>query len=160
EGNIIHTSDSTGIVTLTEIKPISILFSLPQQELGRVNTAFARGPVSIEALRSDTDTVIDRGKLNVVDNQVDQSTGPGRIRGELPNANLQLWPGQFVNVRVLVDTLKQVVVVPTGAVQRGPRGTFVFVVKDDNTVTMRPVTVGQQDETQAVITSGLEQNER
>ena len=99
------------------------------------------GPLELEALRSDNDAVIDRGKLNVVDNQVDQSTGTVRLKGEFPNADLQLWPGQFVNVRLLIDTLKDVVVVPTGAVQRGPNGTFVYVVKDDNTAAMRPVTV-------------------
>ncbi|MBV9557200.1 MAG: efflux RND transporter periplasmic adaptor subunit, partial [Pseudolabrys sp.] len=141
EGNIVHASDSTGIVTLTQVKPISILFNLPQQNLTQVNTAFAKGPLTADALRSDTEAVIDRGTLTVVDNQVDQTTGTVRLKADFPNADLQLWPGQFVNIRLLIDTLKQVVVVPTGAVQRGPNGTFVYVVKDDNTVAMRPVTV-------------------
>jgi len=104
--------------------------------------------------------VIENGKLQVVDNQVDQSTGTVKLKAEFPNANLELWPGQFVNIRLLIDTLQQVVVIPTGAVQRGPKGTFVYVVKDDNTVTMRPVAVRQQDETQAVVSSGVEQPER
>ncbi len=84
----------------------------------------------------------------MVDNQVDQTTGTVKLKAEFPNAKLQLWPGQFVNIRLLVDTLKQVVVIPTGAVQRGPNGTFVYVVKDDDTVTVRPITVQKQDETQ------------
>ncbi len=160
EGNIVRASDATGIVVLTQIQPISVFFNLPQQELSRVNKAFASGPVEVHVLRSDTDAVIDRGKLTVVDNQVDQTTGTVRLKGEFPNAQLQLWPGQFVNVRLLVETLKDVVVVPTGAVQRGPRGTFVYVVKDDNTAAMRPVTIGHQDEVQAVVTKGLEAAER
>ncbi len=96
----------------------------------------------------------------MVDNQVDQTTGTVKLKAEFPNADLQLWPGQFVNIRLLIDTLKQVVVIPTGAVQRGPNGTFVYVVKDDNTVAMRPIVVQKQDETQTVVKSGLEPNER
>ena len=91
----------------------------------------------------------------VIDNQVDQTTGTIKLKAEFPNANLQLWPGQFVNVRVLIDTLRQVVVVPTAAVQRGPSGAFVYVLKDDNTVTVRRVTIAQQDDVQAVIATGL-----
>jgi multidrug efflux system membrane fusion protein len=160
EGNIVRASDANGIVVLTQIQPISVFFNLPQQELSRVNKAFASGPVDLQVLRSDTDAVIDKGKLTVVDNQVDQTTGTVRLKGEFPNAQLQLWPGQFVNVRLLVETLKNVVVVPTGAVQRGPRGTFVYVVKDDSTAAMRPVTIGHQDEVQAVVTQGVEAPER
>ena len=96
----------------------------------------------------DGKTFVDRGTLRVIDNQMDQTTGTIRMKAEFPNANLQLWPGQFINVRVLVDTLKQVVVVPTAAVQRGPQGTFVYVVDDDSKVAVRPITVAQQDDTQ------------
>ena len=160
EGNIVHASDSTGIVTLTQLRPISVLFNLPQQELNQVNNAFAQGPLGVEAQRSDNDAVIDRGTLRVVDNQVDQSTGTVKLKAEFPNTDLQLWPGQFVNVRLLIDTLKQVVVIPTGAVQRGPNGTFVYVAKDDNTVTMRPINVQKQDETQTVVASGVAPPER
>ena len=160
EGNIVHASDSTGIVTLTQLRPISVLFNLPQQELNQVNNAFAKGPLAVDAQRSDNDAVIDRGTLRVVDNQVDQSTGTVKLKAEFPNADLQLWPGQFVNVRLLIDTLKQVTVIPTGAVQRGPSGTFVYVVKDDDTVTMRPINVQKQDETQTVVASGVAPPER
>ncbi|HEY5166184.1 MAG TPA: efflux RND transporter periplasmic adaptor subunit [Pseudolabrys sp.] len=160
EGNIVHASDSTGIVVLTQLKPISVLFNLPQQDLNSVNSAFANAPLSVDALRSDNDAVIDRGMLRVVDNQVDQTTGTVKLKAEFPNGNLQLWPGQFVNIRLLIDTLKQVVVIPTGAVQRGPNGTFVYVVKDDNSAAMRPITVAKQDETQTVVASGLQPPER
>jgi len=160
EGNIVHASDSTGVVVLTQLQPISIFFNLPQQDITQVNNAFAKNPLSVDAQRSDNDAVIDRGTLRVVDNQVDSTTGTVKLKAEFPNADLQLWPGQFVNVRLLIDTLKQVVVIPTGAVQRGPNGTFVYVVKDDNTVTMRPITVQKQDETQTVVSKGVEPPER
>ena len=137
-----------------------MLFNLPQQNLTRVNTAFAQGPLAVDALRSDNNAVIERGKLTVVDNQVDPSTGTVKLKAEFPNTNLRLWPGQFVNVRLLIDTLKQVVVIPTGAVQRGPDGTFVYVIKDDNSAAMRPIVVQKQDETQTVVKSGVTPPER
>ncbi len=161
EGNIIHATDTTGIVVLTQLKPIAVLFTLPQQQLATVKTAFAKGPLTVEATGSaDNPGAIDHGTLTVIDNQVDQTTGTVKFKAEFPNADLQLWPGQFVNIRLLVDTLKQVVVVPTGAVQRGPNGTFVYVIKDDSTAQMRSVTVTQQDETQSVVTEGLKPPER
>jgi multidrug efflux system membrane fusion protein len=160
EGNIVHSSDSTGIVTITQLKPISVQFNLPQQYLSQVNDAFAKGPLKVDAQRSDDGAVIDTGTLTVVDNQVDSSTGTVKLKAEFPNASLQLWPGQFANVRLLIDTLKQVVVIPTGAVQRGPTGTFVYVVKDDNSATIRPIVVQKQDETQTVIKSGVTPPER
>jgi membrane fusion protein, multidrug efflux system len=161
EGNIVHASDTnSSIVTITQIKPISVLFNLPQQDLPQVNAAFDKGPLTVEAQRSDNDAVIDRGVLRVVDNQVDQTTGTVKLKAEFPNPGLQLWPGQFVNVRLLIDTLKQVLVIPTGAVQRGPNGTFVYVVKDDNSAAVRPIVVQKQDEMQTVVKSGVEPNER
>jgi len=161
EGNIVHASDTnSAIVVITEIKPISVLFNLPQQNLTQVNDAFAKGPLAVDALRSDNNAVIDRGTLTVVDNQVDPTTGTVKLKAEFPNANLPLWPGQFVNVQLLIDTLKQVVVIPTGAVQRGPDGTFVYVIKDDNTSTMRPIQVTKQDETQTVVKSGVQPPEK
>jgi multidrug efflux system membrane fusion protein len=161
EGNIVHASDTnSSIVTITQIKPISVLFNLPQQDLPQVNSAFDKGPLTVEAQRSDNDAVIDRGVLRVVDNQVDQTTGTVKLKAEFPNPGLQLWPGQFVNVRLLIDTLKQVLVIPTGAVQRGPNGTFVYVIKDDNSAAVRPIVVQKQDETQTVVKSGIEPNER
>jgi multidrug efflux system membrane fusion protein len=96
----------------------------------------------------------------VIDNQVDPTTGTVRLKAEFPNANLQLWPGQFVNVRLLIDTMRQVIVVPTAAVQRGPTGTFVFVIQEDNKVTVRPVKVAKQDDVRTVIGAGLEAGER
>ena len=160
EGNIVRASDATGIVVITQIRPIAVLFSLPQQYLAQLNKAFAQGPLPVEALGADGRTVADRGTLQVVDNQVDQTTGTIRLKAEFPNADLQLWPGQFVNVRLLIDTLRQVVVVPTAAVQRGPSGPYVFVIQPDSTVALRPVALSQQDEARAVIATGLQTGEQ
>jgi multidrug efflux system membrane fusion protein len=160
QGNIVHASDSTGIVVITQIQPISLLFTLPQQQLGQVNRAFANGKLTVDAFGPDNKTVIETGELKVVDNQVDPATGTIKLKAEFANREFQLWPGAFVNVRLLIDTLKQVVVAPTAAVQRGPSGTFVYVVQKDGTVAVRPVTVLQQDEVQAVIEKGLQSDER
>ena len=103
---------------------------------------------------------MDSGTLQVVDNQVDQTTGTVRMKADFPNAELQLWPGQFVNVRVLIQTLSQVVVMPTPAVQRGPNGPFAYVIQADDRVELRPITVQQQTDTQAVVASGIGPGER
>jgi multidrug efflux system membrane fusion protein len=160
EGNIVRAGDPTGIVVITQIKPISVLFNLPQQQLNQVNKALSRGPLQVETLALDNKTVLDRGTLQVVDNQVDPTTGTVRLKAEFANPELQLWPGQFVNVRLLIETLPQVVVVPTAAVQRGPSGPFVYLAQPDNTAAVRPVTVTQQDETQAVLAAGVQPGER
>ncbi len=159
-GNIVHATDTTGVVVITQIRPIAIIFTLPQQELPAVNRAFAKGGLDVAALADDNRTVVDHGKLVVVDNQVDQTTGTVKLKAEFPNESLQLWPGQFVNVKLLVDTLKDATVVPTAAVQRGPNGTFVYVANDDNTVSVRPVEVSQQDDVRAVLIEGVDTGER
>ena len=159
EGNLVRASD-VGIVMITEVRPIAVVFTLPQQQLAQINAAQARGPVSVEALAPDGKTALDRGMLQVVDNQVDQTTGTVRMKAEFPNTSLQLWPGQFVNVRVLVEMLPQVVTIPTPAVQRGPNGTFAYVVQPDQRVSLRPITVSQQNETTAVVTKGIAATER
>jgi multidrug efflux system membrane fusion protein len=160
EGNLVQANDTNGIVVITQIKPISVLFNLPQQQFQQVNAAFSKGPLRVDALAADNRTTVDQGTLQVIDNQMDQTTGTIRMKAEFPNANLQLWPGQFINIRVLVDTLKQVVVVPTAAVQRGPQGPFVYVVEADNKVAVKPVKVAQQDDTQAVISDGAKAQEQ
>ncbi len=156
EGNIVRASDiSSAIVTITQLKPISVLFNLPQQDLARVNRAFAKSPLEVDALRPSDNSVIEHGTLKVIDNQVDPSTGTVKLKGEFANGDLQLWPGQFVNVQLKIDTLHNVVVIPTGAVQRGPEGTFVYVLKPDQTASMRKIAVQKQDEMQTVVASGL-----
>lgn len=160
EGNLIHANDASGIVLITQVQPITALFTLPQQDLPTLTKAIAAGSLTAQALSTDSQTELDVGALKVIDNQVDQQTGTIRLKAEFPNERRQLWPGQFVNVRLLVDTLKAVTVAPTEAVQRGPEGTFVFVVKPDNTVEMRSVKLAQQDEKYAVIAEGLKPGEK
>ncbi|HEX7925665.1 MAG TPA: efflux RND transporter periplasmic adaptor subunit [Bradyrhizobium sp.] len=160
QGNIIHASDTTGLVILTQLQPIAVWFSLPQQQIMRVNAAAAKGQLAVDVFGNDGVTVIDTGKLTGIDNQVDPTTGTLKLKAELPNVSYQLWPGQFVNVRLKVETLPQAIVVPTSAVQRGPAGTFSYVIGADNTVTAKPVTVTQQNEHEAVIASGLTTSDR
>jgi multidrug efflux system membrane fusion protein len=160
QGNIVRSSDANGLVVITQMKPISVQFSLPQQQIPRINAAQGSGTLAVDVFGDDGRSVIDTGTLQSIDNQVDQTTGTVRLRAELPNANLQMWPGQFVNVRLRVETLPQAIVVPTAAVQRGPNGTFVYVVGDNDTVGARPVTVTQQNDTEAVLASGVRSGER
>ncbi len=158
-GNLVRASDA-GIVVITEVRPISVMFTLPQQDLPQINKARAERALDVEALETDSNDVLDKGTLQVIDNQVDQSTGTIRLKADFPNAELQLWPGQFVNVRLLLKTLQNVVVIPTAAIQRGPDGTFVFVIGNDSKVAARPVGVAQQDDTEAVVAQGLTAGER
>ena len=160
QGNIIHASDTTGLVILTQLQPIAVWFSLPQQQIMRVNAAAAKGQLAVDVFGNDGVTVVDTGKLTGIDNQVDLTTGTLKLKAELPNASYQLWPGQFVNVRLKVETLPQAIVVPTSAVQRGPAGTFSYVIGADNTVAAKPITVTQQNEHEAVIASGLTTSDR
>ena len=160
QGNIVHASDATGVAIITQLQPIAVMFSLPQQQIVRVNAASARGALTVDVFGNDGTTVVDTGKLAGIDNQVDPTTGTLKLKAEFPNANLQLWPGQFVNVRLKVDTLAQAMVIPTSAVQRGPTGTFSYIIGDNDTVTAKPVTVTQQSETEAVIADGLSTSDR
>jgi membrane fusion protein, multidrug efflux system len=160
EGNLVKASDTTGIVIITQLQPIAVFFSLPQQVLPDINKGLGEGQLTVDALGADGKTVLDKGKVVVVDNQVDQATGTVKIKGEFPNTSLQLWPGQFVNIRLLIGTLRQVVVVPTAAIQRGPNGAFVYVVTPESTSGMRPVTLTKQDDREAVISTGLRAGER
>ncbi len=160
EGNLVHAGDAGGIVVITQVQPISVIFTLPQQHLPTLTKALAAGKLIAQALSTDSQSELDAGTLQVIDNQVDQTTGTIRLKADFPNDKRQLWPGQFVNVRLLVDTLKGVVVAPAEAIQRGPNGPYVYVVASDDTVSMRQVTITRQDEKHAVIADGLTAGEK
>jgi multidrug efflux system membrane fusion protein len=160
QGNIIHASDVTGLVIITQLQPIAVQFSLPQQQIVRVNAASGKGALTVDVFGNDGITVVDSGTLKGIDNQVDPTTGTLKLKAEFPNASFQLWPGQFVNVRLKVETISKAVVVPTSAVQRGPAGTFSYVIGDGGIVTAKPVVVTQQNEMDAVIASGLSASDR
>jgi multidrug efflux system membrane fusion protein len=160
QGNIIHAADATGLVIITQLQPIAVQFSLPQQQIVRVNAASAKGTLAVDVFGNDGVTVVDTGTLKGIDNQVDPTTGTLKLKAEFPNAGFQLWPGQFVNVRLRVETLSQALVIPTSAVQRGPAGTFSYVIGEGDIVAAKPVVVTQQNETDAVIASGLAASDR
>jgi multidrug efflux system membrane fusion protein len=155
EGNLVRSGDASGLVVITEVQPISVIFTLPQQQLVQVRKGDAGGQLTAVALTTDGKSELDSGALHVIDNQIDSTTGTVRLKAEFPNGQMQLWPGQFVNVKLLVDTLKQVVTIPATAIQRGPSGTFVYLVGDGDRVGMRPVQVSEQTDTVAVITQGI-----
>lgn len=159
-GNIVRASDPQGLVTITQLRPISVFFNLPQQRLQAINAALERGTVKIDALAADNVTIIESGIVEVVDNQVDTMTGTVKIKARFDNAGLRIWPGQFVNIRVFLDFIPNAVVVPTAAVQRGPEGAFVYVIDAESKAQLRQVRTGLLDENQAVIVSGLKAGEK
>jgi multidrug efflux system membrane fusion protein len=159
-GNIVHASDATGIVVLTQLEPISVIFTLPQQNVDAVNTAAAGGELAVSALSADSTTTLDEGKLLLVDNQIDPTTGTVKLKAVFPNQQHRLWPGAFVNARLLLRTQKGATVVPSSAIQRGPQGSFVYVVGPDNVAQMRAVKVGQIQGGKALIEDGVHEGER
>jgi membrane fusion protein, multidrug efflux system len=158
-GNIVHASDTTGLVVITQLQPISVVFTLPQQVLGQMAKAMSQGPAKVLAFAQGATgnqvAPLDTGTLSVLDNQVDPTTGTIKLKATFPNPGRRLWPGAFVGVQVQVDTAKNAVVVPPAAVQRGPRGAYVYVVNQDNSVTRRDVEVGHEDEQASLITAGI-----
>ncbi len=154
-GNMIHSSEATGIMSITQVQPIAATFTLPQDQLPQVIKAMAAGPVKTLAYAEDDRTVLDAGTLLTPDNSIDPSTGTIKLKATFPNPGNALWPGQFINVRVLVGVQKNVVTVPDAAVQHGPAGLYAYVVKPDATVTRQTVTVGLGDGATTVVTSGL-----
>lgn len=158
-GNLVRANDTTGIVTIARIKPIDVVFSLPQRDLPLVAAAKAKGETAVEALGADGATIA-RGVLEAIDNQIDASTGTIRLKARFGNDDERLWPGQFVSVRVTVETLKGARVVPATAVRRGPNGAFVYALKGDDQVEMRPVEIATQDETRAAIAKGVAAGDR
>jgi multidrug efflux system membrane fusion protein len=160
QGNIVHATDSTGIVMVTQLQPISVIFTLPEDDLQPVAQAMAQGPVTVAALSRDGKTAFDQGSLLLIDNQIDQTTGTIRLKATFPNPRNTLWPGQFVNVRLLLQTEHNVLTVPSAAIERGPDGFFTYVVKPDSTIDMRTVTVGHDAGAVSVIASGLAAGDR
>jgi multidrug efflux system membrane fusion protein len=167
QGNIARAADATGLVVLTTLQPISVLFTLPQQTLPAVVAAMRAEMPEVIAFSQGSaiqgepaQRELDRGRLAVLDNQVDPATGTIKLKATFPNPDRLLWPGGFVNVRLRVATQANALTVPPTAVQRGPRGTFVYVIGADDTARRQAVSVGHEDAQVAVITEGLEQGAR
>ena len=158
-GNIVHASGSSGIVTIVKLQPISVVFTAPEEEVPAVNKALAAGVVPVDALSSDGLTMLSHGHLALVNNSVDQASGDIRMKATFANTDNILWPGLSVSTRLLLDTLKEVVVVPVDAVQRGPNGLFAWVVGQDDKVAMHDIKVAQEGEHFSVVTQGLSSGE-
>jgi multidrug efflux system membrane fusion protein len=155
-GNVVHASDTNGIVVIAELQPITVVYPIPEDSVQRVLARQATGEsVVVEAWDRDQKAKLATGRLISVDNQIDTSTGTVKLKAEFPNANLALFPNQFVNVRMLVETLSDATLVPSAAIQRGAPGTFVFVVREDNSVTVAPVKLGPVQGETTAIASGL-----
>jgi len=150
-GNNVHASDTSGIVVVTQMQPISIVFTLPEDELLTISQALEAGTVSVTALSRDDKTQLDTGTLTLIDNQIDPSTATMRLKATFPNLKNTLWPGQFVNLRVLVQQQQDVLTLPSAAVQHGPDGLFAYVIKPDSTVEMRPLKTGDDSEGVVVV---------
>jgi multidrug efflux system membrane fusion protein len=160
EGNIIHATDTFGLVDVAQIQPISMIFTLPENTLPQIQQQMAKeGGLTVLAYSQDDKTKLDEGKLLLVDNQIVQTTGTIRLRATFPNARNQLWPGALVNARLLLDTRTEGLTIAGSAVQQGPNGSYVYVIAPDGTAQIRPVTVAQLSGGQALIDSGLKANE-
>ncbi|HEY8209028.1 MAG TPA: efflux RND transporter periplasmic adaptor subunit [Myxococcaceae bacterium] len=158
-GNLVHASDALGIVLVTQMNPIALLITVPADELPRVVQALARGPVPVEAYHRDGKTKLGQGEVALVDNQINTTTSTVRLKAVMENAQRLLWPNQFVKAKVLLETRKGALVVPSTAVQRGPQGAFVYVVGQDRSAAVRPVEVGAAADVLSIITRGLSAGE-
>jgi multidrug efflux system membrane fusion protein len=158
-GNVIHPTDVNGLVDVTQIEPISLIFTLPEADFVPIQERMSQGPVTV-FVDSQDGKQLDQGRLNLIDNQIIQTAGTIRLRAEFPNQKHLLWPGQLVNARLLLDTRRDGLTVPASVVQQGPKGAYAYVIKPDNTVEIRPITVAQISDGQALINSGLKANER
>ena len=159
-GNIVHASDTTGIVSIVKLQPISVVFTAPEEQVPQINKALADGTVPVTALSSDGIKVLAQGRLALVNNEVDQASGTIRMKATFENKDNVLWPGLSVTTKLLIDTVKQAVVVPNDAVEHGPNGLYAFVVGDDNKVVVRAIKVGNQGTDQTQILQGLTPGEK
>jgi multidrug efflux system membrane fusion protein len=159
-GNNVHASDTTGIVVVTQLEPISVIFTLPEEAFSQLSTALQRGPVTATALSHDGQEQLDSGTVALIDNQIDQNTGTIRIKATLPNKQRRLWPGQFVSMRVLTQMQHAVLTIPASALQRGPDGLFTYVVGPDSTVAVAQLSAGEPSDGIVVVDKGLNAGDR
>jgi len=159
EGNIVHATDQNPMLVITQLQPISVIFTLPEDNLPVVARRMNQGNLTVDAYSRDDQTKLATGKLLTIDNQIDLTTGTGKLKAIFTNEDNVLWPNQFVNIHLLLDVQKNSIIIPSAAVQRGPQGTFVYVVKQDKTVEARPVTVALTQANQSAISNGLQAGE-
>ncbi len=155
-GNIVHAADANGLAVITQVQPIAVIFSIPEDNLPQVLSKFKSGVrLTVEAYDREQKQKIATGTLLTIDNQIDPTTGTVKLKAVFPNTNNELFPNQFVNARLIIEVKHGAIIVPAPAIQRGPEGTFVYVVKADQTAALRPVTIGVTQEGNASITTGL-----
>jgi multidrug efflux system membrane fusion protein len=159
-GNIIHPTDPNGLVVVTQVEPISVIFTLPETNLPQIQQHLANGALKVEAYSQDNTIKLDEGSLDFIDNEIVQTTGSVRLRANFPNKEHRLWPGQLVNAWLLLDTRPSGLTVSAPAVQQGAQGAYVYVINADSTVAVRPVKVAQVSGGQALIDSGLSAGEQ
>jgi len=158
-GNIIQPSDATGLVTVTQLEPISVIFTLPEGNLPEIQQHLAKGPLTVLAYSQDNKFKLGQGQLLLVNNQINQQTGTLQIKAEFPNKDRRLWPGQLVNARLLLETRQDAITVPASAVQQGPNGSYAWIITPEGRADMKPVKVAQISDGQALIDSGLAGND-
>jgi len=159
-GNFIQPTDTGGLVVVTQLDPIAVFFTLPEDDLAAITKGMADGPLTVRAQSRSGDQLLGEGKVSVIDNQINQATATLRLKAIFDNPNSALWPNQFVKARVLIKTRQGAIVVPAAVVQHGPNGTFAYVVGTDSTVSVRPVTVDAIQGDAAIITKGLQPGEQ
>jgi multidrug efflux system membrane fusion protein len=156
QGNIVHVADATGIAVITQLHPITVLFAIPQDAVPKVMTRFKTGePMTVEAYDRDGRALLATGRLVTIDNQIDPSTGTVKLRAEFPNTDETLFPNQFVNVQLIADQIQGATVVPTAAIQRSTTATYVYIVADQKTASVRPVETGPSEHGMIVVSKGL-----
>jgi multidrug efflux system membrane fusion protein len=159
-GNMVRATDATGLITISQLKPIFVSFTVPQEHLHKIHEKQAGGDLTVLAYGGDNKTQLSEGKLTVIDNAIDQPTGTIRLKGTFANTDERLWPGEFVNVRLILSVHKGAPTVPAQTVQDGPTGRYAYVIKEDNTVERRTVEVSAVQDGIAVITKGLSIGDR
>ena len=160
QGNIVHAADANGMLVITQVQPVAVTFTLPEDSLPDVLSEMKKKQLSVEAYSRDNDTKLAEGKLLTLDNQIDQTTGTIKLKSEFENRDLSLWPNQFVNVRLFLDVHKDAVVVSSAAIQKGTQGSFVYVIGSDNKAQVRPVQVDFTEGNVSTIAQGLKGGEQ
>jgi multidrug efflux system membrane fusion protein len=159
-GNLVHAADQTGIVVVTQIDPIAVVFTLPEDDLARVAEQLSKGAITVDAYNRDGAKKIASGELKLIDNQINTTTATIRLKASFENPNGVLWPNEFVKARMLLSTKKDAIVIPSTVVQRGPQGTFAYVIGEDKTVTMRPIEIELTEGELTIVSKGLEVGEQ
>jgi multidrug efflux system membrane fusion protein len=159
-GNVVHAADAGGVLTITQVQPIAVVFPLPEDSLPQVVRKMKGGLLNVEAFDREMKQKLATGKLTTIDNQIDPTTGTIKLKAAFANKESELFPNQFVNARLLLDVQKDVIIVPSAAIQKNPQGAYVFVTNADKTVTMRQVKTGIMQGGEATVTEGLKVGEQ